>query len=703
MTNKLSRVALLLLLVVVMLLGSMPVSAKAYGTYTYSIDQNQLESPDAYTPVQQITSTYMGLTTPLNSPSDMLVAPDGDVYLADPNNNRIICLDPYFKVKYEVSTFINEHGNPDALANCKGCFVTYPSEMQESLLYVADTGNSRIVIFDLEGNFIRTIAQPKSDLFEDDAVYMPRALAVDKSGRMYIVSETTNEGIIALDADGNFQGYIGAPKVSFSALDILWRTFQTAEQRAKSTSLVPTEFNNITIDEEGFLYVTSDTAGISQAVKKLNSAGDNIMTNSSFLPHFGEIRTNGNSLVSSITGESIIKDVALGPEGTWSIIDQKRAKVFTYDQYGVLQHAFGDKGMKLGNNETLAAIAYQGNDMLLLDSQLNLISVYTRTEYGDILMNALKNQNDQNYDAAVEDYNAILQRNSNFDTAYIGIGKAMYRMYDWESAMEYFKIAYDTGNYSNAYKMWRKEAISGLILIIAAAVVVIGWILAKFFGFAAKINAAAAISGKKKTFWEEVLYGFHLLFHPFDGFWDLKHEKRGSVRGGIFWLVLAVISFTYQAIGRGYLFNPRASYSTIIVQLTGFLVPVFLWITANWCLTTLFEGEGSFKDIFIATSYCAVPLTLFIIPSTILTNFVTQSEAGMVNLFITIAWTWTGLLLFFGTMITHDYSLLKNVATCIGTIVGMAFIMFLAILFSTLLMKVVGFVSNIATELAYRV
>lgn len=703
MTKKLYRTAIVLLMACLMVVSALPVSAKAYGTYTYSIDGNQLESPDAYTPVQQIDSTYMGLSTPLNAPSDLLVAASGDIYIADPNNNRVICLDRYFKFKYEVSSFVNEYGLSDSLTNCKGCYVTKGDDYTDPLLYVADTGNSRIVVFNIDGTLNRIINEPESDVFMDDAIYMPRALAVDETGRIYVVSESTNEGIMALDADGNFQGYIGAPKVAFNALDVLWRSFQTAEQRAKSTSLVPTEFNNITIDSEGFLYATSETAGREQAVKKLNSGGDNIMQNSSYFKYFGEIKINYSTLNSSITGESVIRDVALGPEETWSIIDSKRSKVFTYDQYGTLQFAFGDMGMKLGNNQNLSAIAYQDTDMLLLDAQMNLITVYTRTEYGDILINALANSNNQNYDAAVDDYKAILQRNSNFDTAYIGIGKAMYRMYDWESAMEYFKIAYDTSNYSNAYKMWRKDKISGFIILIAAAIVLLVWLLAKFFGFAAKVNARAAVSGKQKTFWEEVLYGFHLIFHPFDGFWDLKHEKRGSVRGSIFWLAVTLVSFVYQAVGKGYLFNPRANYNNIIVQLTGFLVPFFLWITANWCLTTLFEGEGSFKDIFIATSYCTVPLALLIIPSTIITNFVTASEATMVNLLVTIAWAWVGIMLFFGTMITHDYSLVKNAVTCLGTIVGMAFIMFLAILFSTLLMKVVGFVSNIATELAYRV
>jgi len=702
MTKKIFRSAILLLIACLMVVTALPVSAKTGSSYTYSIDHYQLESPDAYTPVQQIDSAYMGLTVPLNAPSDLLVAPNGDIYLADPNNNRIVCLDRYFKLKYEVSAFVNEHGLADSLANCKGCFVTEKTDMQDSLLYVADTGNSRIVVFNLDGTLNRIIAEPESDVFMEDAIYMPKALVVDKAGRIYVVSESTNEGVMALNADGEFQGFIGATKVAFNPLDILWRTFQTAEQRAKSESLVPTEFNNIAIDEDGFIYTTSETAGRDEAVKKLNSAGDNIMVNNGYAKFFGEVRYNESVLNSNIVGASTVRDVAMGPEKSWSIIDAKRSKVFTYDQYGVLLFAFGDTGMKLGDNLNLAAIAYQDNDMLLLDAQSNIITVYTRTEYGDILINALANENAQNYDAAVDDYKAILQRNANFDTAYIGIGKAMYRQYDWNAAMEYFKIAYDTANYSNAYKMWRKDAISGYILFIAAAIVVLVILLSKFLGYAGKVNARAAVSGKKKTFKEEVLYGFHLIFHPFDGFWDLKHEKRGSVRGSIFWLTLTVLSFIYQAVGQGYLFNPRASYSNILVQLTGFLVPFFLWIVANWCLTTLFEGEGSFKDIFIATSYCTVPLVLFLIPTTIATNFVTVTEASMVNLFVSIAWVWTGLLLFFGTMVTHDYSLLRNALTCLGTIVGMAFIMFLAILFSTLLMKVVGFISNICIELMYR-
>jgi hypothetical protein len=131
-------------------------------------------------------------------------------------------------------------------------------------------------------------------------------------------------------------------------------------------------------------------------------------------------------------------------------------------------------------------------------------------------------------------------------------------------------------------------------------------------------------------------------------------------------------------------------------------VPVLLWCIGNWCLTTLFEGEGSFKDIFIATTYSLAPLPLLVIVSTILTNVLTAQEGSMINLLVTFGYIWVGILLFFGTLVTHDFSLSKNVLIVIFTIVAMAVIMFVAILFSSLLVKMVTVVISIFTEIGNR-
>ena len=167
-------------------------------------------------------------------------------------------------------------------------------------------------------------------------------------------------------------------------------------------------------------------------------------------------------------------------------------------------------------------------------------------------------------------------------------------------------------------------------------------------------------------------------------------------------LAATIATFYYQAIGQGYLLNPQEQYSTLLSVIISVLAPFALWIIANWCLTTLFDGEGSFKDIYIATCYSLMPLVLIMIPTTIVSNFLVTEELDILSVINAFAFIWAGLLIFLGMMVTHDYSMLKNVGTTLGTIVGMVCIMFIAILFSTLLGKLVSFVTNIVTELQFR-
>lgn len=711
MNKKLVKIAALTLCLM-MFIGVVPaVAASSYGTYTYSQDGFGIKSPDAYTPEQIVDDKVMGISTPLKNPADLETDELGNIYIADSGNNRIIVLDRYYKYKFAIKSFTNSNGIPDALTNPNGVFVG------NDLIYVADTDNKRIVIFNQnDGSYVRTVEEPQADVFPENSVYRPVALSVDHAGTMYVISSSTYMGVIALNPDGSFQCFVGAQKVTISAWQKIWRYFQTEDQKNRSEQYVSTEFNNITIDDRGFMYVTTSSidAKAQQSavkskdadfspVKKLNVSGDDIMKRTGFFG-FGEVDVmNISTNATTPVGTSVIVDVALGPQNTWSIIDSKRSKVFTYDEYGNMLFIFGDTGTQLGNIRSLAAITYQDEKILLLDKSTGAFTVFDRTEYGDILLNAIENQNNRNYDKAQEDWEAILQRNNNFDAAYIGIGKALYRTGKWTEAMEFFTAAYETDSYSDAFKMYRKELISKIIYVIPIVVIVVCVGATKFFGYAAKVNKAVATSGKKRTFWQEILYANHLIFHPFDGFWDLKHEKRGSLRGALFYIVFAIATFTYQSAGSSYISNPSGNYSSVLVQIISVVVPLMLWVIGNWCLTTLMEGEGSFKDIFIATSYALAPLPLLIIPATIFTNFLTANEMALATLLNSVAFIWAGLLIFTGTMVTHDYSLIKNVVTCLGTIVGMVFIMFLALLFTTLLTNVVGFITAIVTEISYRI
>ena len=702
------------LFVIIMLASCviMGVSASsAYQTYTYSISGYALYSPDAYTADPTIiTSKYMGLTTELNNPSDLVTDDKGNVYIADAGNNRIVCLNRYYKQNFIINSFVNDKGVKDSLSAPQGVFIT------KDRIWVCDTGKGRIVVFDRNGEFVKIIEAPTSNLFGDNSLYKPVAIAVDQYNRLFVVSSGTYQGIIVMTENGEFTGFIGAQATTLTVWEIIWRRFQNDDQKAQQEENVSTEFNNITIDADGFIYVTTsgiDAASVEGAitskstdgkympVKMLNTNGDEIMRRNGFWPPAGEV--DFSSLTKDdITGASTITDVAVGPEGTWSIIDEKRQRIYTYDSNGNLLFAFGDKGTMIGNLEGIEAITYQDDKMLVLDKTTKSITVFNRTDYGDILISAIAAENDRDFTLAINQWTEVLKRNSNFDAAYVGIGQAMYLNGEYEESLEYFEAAYDTENWSKSFqeirRIWMADYFLVLILIIVAIIAAF-IICSKFIN---KVNKKATTSGKKKTFGEELAYGFYVILHPFDGFWDLKHEKRGSVRASIVFIAVTILAFFYQSIGQGYLMNPEGTYASIWVQVIGVLVPLFLFIISNWCLTTLFEGEGSFKDIFIACSYSLVPVPLLLIPVTLLSNVCTNAEIDIIGFISTLSFIWLGILIVFGTQVTHDYTMGKNIITIAGTLVGMVFIMFLALLFSTLVGKMVSLITNIITEIRYR-
>ena len=718
--KKIIRILSLVFVITMLVSTVVAVSAAAtpYKTYTYTMDMVAVESPAAYVPDRVIDNYAMNMEKALNGATDLFVAPDGRLFIADKGNNRVVILDSDAQYITEITDFVNEHGVPDKLSACEGVFVNTKN------IYVCDTKNARIVVFDLEGNFDHIIYAPEADVMGSDTLFRPVAVAVDTSGRMYIVSKSTYSGIFAINADGTFQGFVGVQK---AAVPLSVRIRRMIFPNSVTETYNSVEFNNISIDSDDFIWVT--TFGATQSsdsdttledaiksnnedyamVKRLNAAGEDIMVRAGFFMPVGEIAfvsSSNKSSTAAVKGPSKIVDVALGANGVWSIIDRDRSRIYTYDSRGQLLYAFGDIGTQLGNLKTPSSIVYVGSDLYVLDAGLNSITVYKRTEYGDLIDEAIRSNNNRDYDTALEKWKEILQRNNNFDSAYVGIGQNLYLQGEYKEAMTYFKAATDTTDYSNCFKMLRKAWIEKYFLVVLLIIGVVIFLLAKAFGAIKKKNDAGITKTEKRTFWEEVLFAFHLILHPFDGFWDLKHEKRGSVRGAIFHVGLACLTVIYNGVGMAYIFNPTSVYNgnafSMLYQIATVVVPLALWCIANWCVTTLFDGEGSLKDIFIATSYSLLPLSLTMIPTTLLSNIAVEGEASIITLVNTLGFIWVGLLIFFGTMMTHGYSMGKNILATFGTILGMVFIMFIAMLFFNLLRRMVSFITDIIIEISYR-
>ena len=163
--------------------------------------------------------------------------------------------------------------------------------------------------------------------------------------------------------------------------------------------------------------------------------------------------------------------------------------------------------------------------------------------------------------------------------------------------------------------------------------------------------------GRFKTFAQDLKYAFHVSTHPLDGFWDLKHEKRGRTYIAIFLLVMFVITSILDKQFNGYTFNEYAVFPEDINVIGTFVtvaLVVLIWVMANWGLTTLFDGEGSMRDILIYSGYSMLPAVLSQIALLLFTNILTTNEATIVSLITYIGIGWTAILMYMGTMTTHQ-------------------------------------------------
>ncbi len=200
-----------------------------------------------------------------------------------------------------------------------------------------------------------------------------------------------------------------------------------------------------------------------------------------------------------------------------------------------------------------------------------------------------------------------------------------------------------------------------------------------------------------------LLYAIYITVHPFKGFWDIKHEKKGTLKVAFIMYAALVVSFLCRRQLTAYLFNPyETTQLNILFEAVSVLAPYMLWSVSSWCITTLMDGEGSFSDIVKATGYALFPMIASNILSTVLSLMFTQSEQTFYDLVLVLGTIWTYGLLFLGMIITQQYTVRKSLLVTLITILGMLIIVFLLIMAFFLVQQVVGFAQEIWSEFSMR-
>ena len=288
---RLIRHSLLLSIALCVVVALVPGAATAvvpYQSYTYDFWGKAVPAPQAYVCSREIYLDQLGAGA-LSNVQDFFVGPDNVIYLVDTGGSRIVCVDTEWNVLRTISRFDN-NGIEDQLKQPEGVFVTDSGE-----LYIADTANARIVVLDpVSLELIRIIGRPTSTvegIISADLEYRPMKLVVDRAGRLYVKARNVFDGLLEFDAGGQFQGFIGAPRVVVSPLDILWRRIATKEQLDRMSLLVPTEFTNLDIDGKGFILVTvaQGSTQSHEVIRRLNHSGQDVLRRLGFQNPIGDV------------------------------------------------------------------------------------------------------------------------------------------------------------------------------------------------------------------------------------------------------------------------------------------------------------------------------------------------------------------------------------------------------------------------------
>lgn len=458
-----------------MLILSMPIEAQAAEIgYTYTFDYwgDVQYSPDAYQVAAVYTAAELGLEKRMLTPQGLFVYEDL-IYICDTGNNRILELKRTSAEKVELVREITEikgvelttFNTPTDIAVCEDYF------------YIADKENNRILKTDKDLNYIMEFVKPVDETFDQEMRFLPSKVSIDTAGRVYCVAENVNKGLIKYEADGVFSGFVGATPVTYSFSDYVWKKLATKEQRAQMVNFVPTEYDNLYMDREGFIYVCTthvveeelDT-GAADPIRRLNMMGSDILIRNGNWEIIGDIHWGDGG---GYSGSSLITDITSFENDAYVGLDKTRGRLFGYDDQGRLLFAFGGNGHEEGYFRLPSAIDHMGYDLLVLDQLDCSLTIFTPTEYGNMIYQAMDLFQDGEYEASGETWQKVIDLNGNYDLAYIGIGRALLRQEEYHEAMDYFKLKWDDDNYSKAFKQYRKEWVEENIVAIVAVLIVV--------------------------------------------------------------------------------------------------------------------------------------------------------------------------------------------------------------------------------------
>lgn len=215
----------------------------------------------------------------------------------------------------------------------------------------------------------------------------------------------------------------------------------------------------------------------------------------------------------------------------------------------------------------------------------------------------------------------------------------------------------------------------------------------------------ASLTSKEnwQRYFKSLKFALYCLTHPIDGFWDLTHEKRGTYAAANTILFLTLLMRILKLRFTSFLFiQVYWEDLNILTYVASVAFPLALFVIGNWALTTLFDGKGRLGQVYIATCYALAPFPLVQLPLMIFSNFVTVEEAEFYAVINIISLVWVAFIGVLGMSQVHEYGFGKNILFLVATVFAMLVMIFILMLFFSMISQGIAYFVSIGKELLYR-
>jgi len=654
-----------------------------YNGYQYDFYDTAVPAPNAYLPSRTLTGVAID-NDGFSGANDMFISGES-LFILDSQRGRIISTTVEYR-DFKIINAVDKNGE-NILKGATGLYVRFDK------IYIAQPELSRIYILDMSGRILNEIGAPQSDLFDKSIPFRPSKVLIDSQEILYVISKGCTKGALTFNSQHKFLGYFGSGRVpiTFTVLtDYFWKALMNDTQLAGMRQNVPIEFENFDVDKGDFIFtVTANIETKINQLQKFNPESTNILDDR----NFADVET---ARVFSTVTSTQFSDVRALDNGMFVGIDRASGKSYLYNRDGETICAFGGLGTAFGLSMNPLAVDSHGNDIYVLDAGSNKITVYSLSEYGGYLLNAIQLYNAGDYTNSLEVWQKVLELNAGLRFAHKGTGKAYLAMNEPALAMKSFKLAGDRESYSLAFAPYRKVIIRNNIYILLGvlliAIAFLLWPRKKKLTKRKQIYNINSLKLPKKT--------MLAIFHPSETLTPLTKEtvKVWRVPAVILgaWFVLATLSWQFT----GFIFNTNDIQRFDVFQILFSTIIIFvLFCLSNWLFATMLNGNGRFMDILVVCAVALVPYIVSVAINFILSNFLLADESGLMGIITVVAVIWSALILIIGMMSQHEFSFFASIGVILLTLFGIAVIAFLALLLWSLTQQIYGFVSGVWDEL----